>query len=124
MYKRQIENGLPVFGTCAGMILLAKEIENSPVTHLATMDITVIRNAYGRQLGSFETVETFHNQQIPMIFIRAPYISKTTGKAEVLATAEGKIVAARQGRQLVTAFHPELSNDLTVHSYFLKLIQS
>lgn len=119
----KIVNGLPVFGTCAGLILLAREVENDEPC-LGTMDIRVKRNAYGRQLGSFQATEEFEGiGKIPMNFIRAPYISKVCGDTRILAKAEGKIVAARQGRQLVTAFHPEVTNDTRVHEYFLKMIK-
>lgn len=123
--KGRIENGLPVFGTCAGLLLLAKTIENDSRTHLATMDITAVRNAYGRQLGSFFTEESFKGiGKIPMTFIRAPYIESVQGDAEVLAETGGHIVAARQKNQLVTAFHPELSSDLSVHQYFVDMIKN
>lgn len=121
--KEMIENGLPVFGTCAGLLLLAKEIQNDDRTHLATMDITAVRNAYGRQLGSFYTEKEFKGiGKIPMTFIRAPYIEKVFNDAEVLAEADGHIVAARQKNQLVTAFHPELNDNLSVHKYFIDMI--
>ena len=120
--RERIVSGMPVFGTCAGLILLAKEVEEDK-TSLATMDIRVKRNAYGRQLGSFYTEEMFTGLgTIPMTFIRAPYIVDTFGDAEVLAEVDGKIVAARQGNQLVTAFHPELDEDTSVHQYFLNMI--
>ena len=120
--RERIVSGMPVFGTCAGLILLAKEVEEDK-TSLATMDIRVKRNAYGRQLGSFYTEEMFKGLgKIPMTFIRAPYIVDTFGDAEVLAEVDGKIVAARQGNQLVTDFHPELDEDTSVHQYFLNMI--
>ena len=120
--RERIVSGMPVFGTCAGLILLAKEVEEDK-TSLATMDIRVKRNAYGRQLGSFYTEEMLKGLgKIPMTFIRAPYIVDTFGDAEVLAEVDGKIVAARQGNQLVTAFHPELDEDTSVHQYFLNMI--
>ncbi len=123
--KRMITGGLPVYGTCAGLLLLAKHIENDDRLHLATMDITAVRNAYGRQLGSFYTEEEFSGiGKIPMTFIRAPYISGVGDGAEVLARVDGKIVAAKQGSQLVTAFHPELNQDTSVHQYFLDMISS
>lgn len=113
--KKAIEEGLPVYGTCAGLILLDDE-------HLGTMNIKVKRNAYGRQLGSFFTTDTFKGiGSIPMTFIRAPYIESVGEGVEVLAEVDGHIVAARQGKQLVTAFHPELDSDLRVHEYFLNL---
>ena len=121
--KELIKQGLPVFGTCAGLLLLAKKIENDDRLHFATMDITAVRNAYGRQLGSFYTEAEFKGiGKVPMTFIRAPYIGSVSGDAEILATVDGKIVAARQGKQLVTAFHPELNNDLSIHQYFSKMV--
>ena len=116
-----ISGGLPVFGTCAGLILLAKSIDGGEAPHLAVMDITAKRNAYGRQLGSFAANAVFKGiGSVPMTFIRAPYISSTQG-AEILAEVGGKAVAARQGNMLVTAFHPELTEDTSVHSYFLDM---
>ena len=121
--RADILHGLPVFGTCAGLILLAGRVEGG-VTHLGTMDITVLRNAYGRQLGSFYTVADCKGiGRIPMTFIRAPYIGSAGEKAQVLSVVDGKIVAARQENQLVTAFHPELNDDLTVHRYFLQMVE-
>ena len=123
--KSMIEDGMPVFGTCAGLILLAKAIDNDSRTHLATMDITAVRNAYGRQLGSFYAEEDFADEgKIPMTFIRAPYIKSAEGNVLILAETDGKIVAARQGNQLVTAFHPELNSDTRVHSYFIDMIKN
>lgn len=120
--KKLIEDGMPVFGTCAGLLLLAKEIKNDDRRHFATMDITAVRNAYGRQLGSFYTEADFKGiGKIPMTFIRAPYIDAVSDNVEILATVNGKIVAARQDNQLVTAFHPELNDDLSLHRYFLKM---
>lgn len=119
-----ISSGLPVFGTCAGLILLAKEIEGGEAPHIAAMDITAKRNAYGRQLGSFSHIGNFKGiGKIPMTFIRAPYISRSDG-AEILAEVNGKAVAARQDNMLVTAFHPELTSDTSVHSYFLDIVRS
>ena len=115
--RQAIAEGLPVFGTCAGLILL------SPM-HLGTMDIDVQRNAYGRQLGSFHTTAPIKGigNDIPMTFIRAPYINKVlSSDCEVLAQVDGHIVAARQGRQLVTAFHPELDDDTRIHQFFLSM---
>lgn len=115
--KDAINEGLPVFGTCAGLIMLSQ-------SHLATMDIEAQRNAYGRQLGSFSTVHEVAEigKDIPMTFIRAPFINRVYGRARELATVDGHIVAARQDNQLVTAFHPELTNDLRIHDYFLSII--
>lgn len=114
--RQAIANGLPTFGTCAGMILLDDK-------HLGVMDITAKRNAYGRQLGSFFTEHDMEGiGQIPMTFIRAPYIERTGPSVKPLATVDGNIVAARQGHMLVTSFHPELNDDLRVHRYFLEEI--
>ena len=121
--RSRIENGLPVFGTCAGLILLAKEAEGGKV-QLGTMDIVARRNAYGRQLGSFSTTAEMKGVgEVPMVFIRAPYITSVSGSTEVLAEVDGKIVAAREGSQLVTAFHPELTEDTRVHGYFLHMVE-
>ncbi len=120
--KEKIENGLPVFGTCAGMILLAKSVEGGEPC-FGTMDIAVKRNAYGRQLGSFHAELEFKGLgEIPMTFIRAPYVTAAGDKTEVLALADGKIVAVREGNMLATAFHPELCDDTRVHEYFLNMI--
>ena len=123
--RDSIASGLPVFGTCAGLLLLAKRIQNDDRAHFATMDMTAVRNAYGRQLGSFSAEAEFTGiGKVPMTFIRAPYIAEVSGNAEVLATVDEKIVAAREGNQLVTAFHPELTDDLSVHQYFLDMVRS
>lgn len=119
--QQRIRGGLPVFGTCAGLILLAKTVDGG-VPCFGTMDIYVKRNAYGRQLGSFYTEEEFEGiGKVPMTFIRAPYIEAVSGDAEILAAVDGNIVAARQGNQLVTAFHPELNEDLSIHRRFLEI---
>ena len=119
--KKKIEDGLPVFGTCAGLILLAEQVEDG-VPCFGTMNILAKRNAYGRQLGSFYTDAEFDGLgQVPMTFIRAPYIAQAGEGVEILAEVDGKIVAARQGRQLVTAFHPELDGDTRIHEYFLNM---
>lgn len=119
--REKINAGLPVFGTCAGLILLAKEVAEDK-TYLGTMNIRVKRNAYGRQLGSFYTEEEVKGLgKVPMTFIRAPYIEQVMEGAEILAQTGGRIVAARQGKQLVTAFHPELNEDVSVHKYFLEM---
>lgn len=121
--RERIAAGMPVFGTCAGLILLAKSVDGG-VPCFETMDIAVKRNAYGRQLGSFYAeAECKEIGKIPMTFIRAPYIEAVSGDAEILAVVDGNIVAARQGNQLVTAFHPELCVDLSIHRRFLELIE-
>ena len=121
--RERIAGGLPVFGTCAGMILLAKEISNDGNVYFGTMDMTVRRNAYGRQLGSFYTEADFKGiGKIPMTFIRAPYIERVYGDAEALAEVDGHIVAARQGNMLATAFHPEVNDSTAVHEYFIDIV--
>lgn len=123
--KERIIAGMPVFGTCAGLLLLAKKIENDDRVHFGAMDITAVRNAYGRQLGSFYTQAEFKGiGKIPMTFIRAPYIESVYGSTNVLASVDGKIVAAREGNMLVTAFHPELNEDLSVHKYFAEMVSA
>ena len=116
--REAILGGMPVLGTCAGMILLSQG-------RLGTMDIEVRRNAYGRQLGSFHTVDTVKGigTDVPMTFIRAPYIERVlSDKVEILSTVDGHIVAARQGNQLATAFHPELDDDTRLHELFLGMV--
>ena len=122
---QKIKAGLPVWGTCAGMILLAKNISNQAETYFATMDITVKRNAYGNQLDSFQTdinLPEISNKPIPLIFIRAPYIEVAQEHVEVLAKIDNNIVAAKQDNMLVTSFHPELTQDLSWHKYFCNMI--
>ena len=117
-----ILNDLPVFGTCAGLILLAKKITSQEESHLATMDIVVERNAYGRQLGSFYTeAECKGVGQIPMTFIRGPIISSVGEGVEILATVDDQIVAAQEQNMLVTSFHPELTDDARLHQYFINM---
>lgn len=121
--KTKIQSGLPVLGTCAGLILLASKVDNYKQSFLQTMDITAVKNAYGRQLGSFRATGSFDNKEnVPFVFIRAPFITKHSDKVEVLSELDGNIVAARQENQLVTSFHPELTNDLTIHKYFISMI--
>ena len=122
--REAIVNGLPVMGTCAGMIVLAKDCLTPTLERLATIDIEVRRNAYGRQLGSFNARGEIKGvgSDVPMTFIRAPYISNVYGEAETLATIDGNIVAARQGKQMVCAFHPELTDDTRWHEAFVNLL--
>ncbi len=124
MLVEKIKNNIPVFGTCAGLLLLAKKIDNDHRTHLATLDIIAKRNAYGRQLGSFNTLADFNNKQIPMTFIRAPYVQEVGEGVEILSIVDGKIVAVRQNNQLATAFHPELTNCYDVHNYFIDMVKN
>ena len=120
--KKLILEGLPVFGTCAGLILLAKEIENDNRSYFGVIDIKVRRNAYGRQLGSFFTESEFKGiGVIPMTFIRAPYILDVGKNIEILSKVDGNIVAARENNILVTSYHPELNTDLNVHKFFIKI---
>lgn len=121
--KAKIEKGLPVFGTCAGLILLAKTIVGDQTKHLASMDISVTRNAYGRQLGSFVTNADFKGiGEIPMVFIRGPIIETVGPEVQVLSQVKGAIVAAKEKNMLVTSFHPELTGDTRVHAYFLEMV--
>lgn len=123
--KNMIENGTPVLATCAGLILLAESISNDSSVHFGTLPVTVKRNAYGRQLGSFEKSEKYADlDSFTMTFIRAPYIEKTGDDVEVLATVDGKIVAAQYKNQIGLAFHPELGNDTRIHQHFLKLVKN
>ena len=122
--REKIINGFPVWGTCAGMILLAKNIENDEVRHLQTMDITVMRNAYGRQINSFsieKKIEEFSNEPVPLVFIRAPYIISAGTNVKIICKVNNNIVAVRQGNMLATSFHPELTNNLAIHKYFINM---
>ena len=120
--REAILSGLPVFGTCAGLILLAKEITSQDESHLGTMDMVVERNAYGRQLGSFYTeAECKGVGKIPMTFIRGPIISSVGEDVEILATVDNQIVAAQEKNMLVTSFHPELTDDIRLHQYFIEM---
>lgn len=122
--RRMIGAGLPVFGTCAGLILLARRIQDDPLVHFGSLDVVVERNAYGRQLGSFQAEGPFAGgASIPMSFIRAPAIREVGSGVDVLASENGIPVAVRQGNILATAFHPELDPDTTIHSYFLSMVE-
>ena len=120
--REAILNGSPVFGTCAGLILLARQITSQEESHIATMDILVERNAYGRQLGSFYTEADCKGVgNIPMTFIRGPIIRDVGKDVDVLAIVNDQIVAAREKNMLVTSFHPELTNDVCLHQYFIDM---
>lgn len=124
--KERILNGMPVWGTCAGMILLAKSLENDPTVHLGVMDITVERNAYGRQLGSFTTeveIEKISSNKIPLVFIRAPYVTQVKSDVDILLEVNNHIVACQQKQMLATSFHPELTKDTSFHRYFINMIK-
>lgn len=118
------ERGGALFGTCAGTILLAKEVRNPPQGSLGLAEIVVTRNAYGRQLSSEvrQGATTLKEEPLEMVFIRAPVIESVGRGVEVLAESQGKPVLVRDGRVLAATFHPELSEDTTVHEYFLKLV--
>jgi 5'-phosphate synthase pdxT subunit len=120
------KDGMPLWGTCAGMILMAKQISGNTTKSLGLMDIRVKRNAFGRQVDSFETelkIPVLGEVPFPAVFIRAPIIENCEKGVEVLARLDNNtIVAARQGKMLATAFHPELTNDLRFHKYFLDIV--
>lgn len=124
--KSRIKAGMPVWGTCAGMIILAKKILNDKSRHLEVMDIEVVRNGYGTQLDSFVTRVKIHNistNEIPLVFIRAPYVTNVSPQVEVLLRIDEKIVACRQDNMLATSFHPELTEDLSFHKYFTSMMK-
>ena len=119
--KQSILEGVPVLGTCAGLILLAEEIGTGEPEVFGTLPVKVVRNAYGRQLGSFSTEGNFGEiEHFPMRFIRAPYIEKIfRPEVEILSVTDGKITAVRYQNQFGVAFHPELTEDLRIHQEFL-----
>lgn len=120
--RQRILDGMPVYGSCAGLILLCREIENSDQPRLGVLDATVRRNAFGRQVDSFETdlnIPEVGADPIPAVFIRAPVIISVGAGVTVLAEVKGQAVAVRQNNILATSFHPELTPDTRMHSYFL-----
>ncbi|WP_291633298.1 pyridoxal 5'-phosphate synthase glutaminase subunit PdxT [Clostridium sp.] len=122
--REKIISGLPVWGTCAGMILLAKYIEGSPIEQLKVMDIKVKRNAYGSQMDSFKRnvmISEISSEPIPLVFIRGPVITEVFNDVKIICTVDDKIVAVKQNNMLATAFHPELTSNLEVHKYFLNM---
>lgn len=123
--KEFSRQGKPIFGTCAGLILIAKEIAGQQEAHLELMDMKVARNAFGRQRESFETDLPVKgiDDDVRAVFIRAPLIECVGEGVDVLATYNGQIVAARQGHLLAASFHPELTDDYRMHAYFLDMIQ-
>ena len=121
--KEKIESGMPVLATCAGLILLAEHLSNDEHVYFGTLPVTVQRNAYGRQLGSFHTeAEVKGIGEVPMTFIRAPYIETADEQVQVLACVDDRIVAVRYGAQIGLSFHPELDADNQIHEKFLGLI--
>ncbi|MDE6213855.1 MAG: pyridoxal 5'-phosphate synthase glutaminase subunit PdxT [Lachnospiraceae bacterium] len=120
--RDRIREGIPVLGTCAGLILLAEEIVDEEHTYLGTLPVRVRRNAYGRQLGSFHTEQEIKGiGTVPMTFIRAPYVEAAGDGVDTLASVDGKIVAVRYVNQIGVAFHPELDEDDRIHKMFLSL---
>ena len=120
--RQRILDGMPVYGSCAGLILLCREIENSDQPRLGVLDATVRRNAFGRQVDSFETdlnIPEIGADPIPAVFIRAPVITGVGAGVTVLSEVKGQAVAVRQNNILATSFHPELTPDTRMHSYFL-----
>lgn len=120
--KKRIQEGLPVLGTCAGLILLAERLSNDENVYFGTLPVTVRRNAYGRQLGSFFTQEEAAGiGRVPMAFIRAPYIESVREGAEVIARVKGNIVGVRYRNQIGLSFHPEVTDDTRLHQYFIDI---
>ncbi|WP_280497296.1 pyridoxal 5'-phosphate synthase glutaminase subunit PdxT [Nocardia asiatica] len=132
--RARLREGMPAFGSCAGMILLASEVLDTrpDAEHLSGIDMTVRRNAFGRQVDSFETDLPFAgltDGPVRAVFIRAPWVERAGEGVEVLATvpdgpAAGRIVAVRQGNVLATSFHPEVTGDLRVHRMFVEMVRS
>ena len=123
--QSMINQGLPVLATCAGLILLAQNITPDQTHHLATLPVTVKRNAYGRQLGSFSATGTVGDlKEFPLTFIRAPYITQIGEDVEILSTIDQKIVGVKYKNQIGLAFHPEMTDDLRIHKEFLKLVEN
>jgi 5'-phosphate synthase pdxT subunit len=123
--KSFAKSGKPMFGTCAGLILLAKKLEGYDQPHLGVMDVTVQRNSFGRQRESFEAELSIAEvgEEFPAVFIRAPHIVSAGENVEILAKHDGRIVAAREGQFLGCSFHPELTEDNRMTEYFLKMVQ-
>lgn len=121
--KERIEEGMPVLATCAGLILLAERLESDSTVWLGTLPVTVRRNAYGRQLGSFHTESGYEDVgTVPMTFIRAPGIVSSAPGVRVMARVDGAAVAVEYGRQMAMAFHPELDPDRRLHRRFVNMI--
>jgi len=117
-------DGFPMFGTCAGMILLAKEVDGRPSASVGAIDIAVERNASGRQVDSFEAALDVEGiGTVPAVFIRAPYIVRSGPDVRIMARHEGTAVMAREENVLACSFHPELTDDVRIHQYFVEMIQ-
>lgn len=122
--QKRIQDGLPTLATCAGLILLASKIVNQDQTYFSTIPVTVKRNAYGRQLGSFHTTEEMKGiGKVPMTFIRAPYIESVQDGVDILSKVNNHIIAIQYKNQLALAFHPELDEDDAIHQYFINMIK-
>ena len=122
--KEKIDSGMPVLATCAGLILLAEKLTNDEHVYFGTLPVSVRRNAYGRQLGSFHTVQEFAGiGEVPMTFIRAPYMEEAGEGVQVLAEVYGHLVAVRYHNQFGMSFHPELDADDRIHALFLKTVE-
>ena len=120
-----IIQGLPTLATCAGLILLAQTLENDSVKHLATLPVTVQRNAYGRQLGSFSVTSNVGEiNNFPLVFIRAPYITEVSSDTKILTTVDHHIVGVEYKNQIGLAFHPEMTNDTRIHEYFIRKVNN
>ncbi len=120
--QAKIKEGLPVLGTCAGLILLAEKLSNDENVYFGTLPVTVRRNAYGRQLSSFYVEEEVTGiGTIPMAFIRAPYVERAGEGTEIIARVDGNIVGVRFGTQLGISFHPEVTSCTKLHQYFLEM---
>lgn len=126
--QQRAEEGMPVYGTCAGLIVMAREIEGYPQQpRLGLLDVAVARNAFGRQVDSFEIdlpVPKLGEPPLRAVFIRAPYVTRVGKNVEILASLDGKIVLVQQGHLLGGAFHPELTDDLRLHGYFVKMVRA
>lgn len=125
--KQRAREGMAVFGTCAGLILLAQRIELSDQSSLALMDVGVKRNAFGRQIESFEaevSIPRLGEEPVPAVFIRAPIVTDVGAGVEVMAEYEGRIIAVRQGNLLGASFHPELTDDTRMHRFFARMAAS
>lgn len=124
--REKAKQGFPMFGTCAGLILLAERIYDQDWAHIGVLDALVDRNSFGRQVDSFETdltVKGIEGEPYTAVFIRAPHIMEVGPDVEVLATFEDRIVTARQGNLLGASFHPELTDDVRLHEYFLRMVE-
>ena len=122
--QKRIQDGLPTLATCAGLILLADRIVNQDQTYFSTIPMTVKRNAYGRQLGSFHTIEEMKGLgKVPMTFIRAPYIESVQEGVDILSEVNDHIIAVQYKKQLALAFQPELDENHSIHQYFINMIK-